>query len=69
MKTDIEKTNWESSLDRIRRCKTIEEVDKLEKSFQRIYENGVYTIAEFRKLDDLLMVRAAWIETMNERNL
>ena len=46
-----EKTNLESAVERINRCKTIEETIKLERSFQRVWDSGCLTLNEFKRID------------------
>jgi len=56
------KTNYTSAIERINRCNTIEDCDKMEKSLQRIWDNGLFTVSEFSRLDGALMKRKIEIE-------
>jgi hypothetical protein len=48
-------TNYASMAKRIRSCKTLADLDRIEKSLTRIYNAGVFSENEFMRLDCLIM--------------
>jgi hypothetical protein len=61
MKTTFTK-NFISANKRIDKCKSVEKCDSLEKSFERIWENGIFTLSEYLTLDGLLNEKRNEIE-------
>ena len=51
----MNKSNYMSAVERIGKIKDFKSLDRLEKSFDRLYRNGIFTVEQFLKLDDLLM--------------
>ena len=51
MKTD----NYEPMLKRIDKAQTMEQLNKLERSLDRLWDAGFFTLREFVKLDDILI--------------
>ena len=45
------KTNYQSAIERINRCETIEQTINLERSFKRVWDAGCLTIEEFKRID------------------
>jgi len=44
-------TNYKAMAQRINKAETMEEIRKLERSLDRLYNAGVFTVKEFAKLD------------------
>jgi len=51
----MNKSNYMSAIERIGKIKDFKSLDRLEKSFDRLYRHGIFTVEQFLKLDDLLM--------------
>ncbi len=51
----MKKSNYMSAVERIGKIKDFESLDRLGKSFDRLYKHGIFTVEQFLKLDDLLM--------------
>jgi hypothetical protein len=51
----MKKSNYQSAIERIGKVKDFESLGRLEKSFDRLYKNGIFTLDQFLKLDDLLL--------------
>jgi hypothetical protein len=51
----MRKSNYISAVERIGKIKDFESLDRLGKSFDRLYRHGIFTVEQFLKLDDLLM--------------
>lgn len=56
-------TIYRSMSARIRRAKTLYDISKIEKSLDRLYNAGILTVADFKRLDTLLMERQAIMES------
>ena len=52
-------SNYMSAIERIGKIKDFKSLDRLEKSFDRLYRHGIFTVEQFLKLDDLLMHKFA----------
>lgn len=56
-------TEYKSALQRLNKANTAEELGRLERSFEAIYNAGFFTVAEYvrldRKLEDKLIKDAA----------
>lgn len=48
-------TNYATMAKRIRKAKTLEDLNKYETSLDNLYKNGILTIAEFSSLDSLIV--------------
>ena len=48
-------TNYQSALQRIAEADTQTKLEKLERSFDTLYNLGQFTVAEFSSLDEKLM--------------
>ena len=55
-------SNYQSAIIRIANARTIEEVDKVEKGLDRVYDAGHLTTSELSRLSDLAMRRVIEIE-------
>ena len=51
----MKKSNYMSAVERIGKIKDFESLDRLGKSFDRLYRHGIFTVEQFLKLDDLMM--------------
>lgn len=56
------KSNYKTMADRIRKCKTNEELKKCEQSLTNLYNNGIFTENEFGRLDGLVLDQYVKIE-------
>ena len=56
-------TNYESMMKRIRAATALEDIRKIERAMDRLYEAGIFTDAEFSGLDDKVMARFIKIES------
>lgn len=48
------KTEFQSMRDRIFKCKTLEELKKVEVSIDRLFNNGIFTASQLQRLDSLI---------------
>jgi hypothetical protein len=55
-------TNYQSAIQRIRDANTVPDLQKLEKSFVRIYNAGHFTVNELKRLDTKLMEKIARVD-------
>jgi hypothetical protein len=54
-------TNYTAMVERINKAETVEEIRKLERSLDRLYSAGVFTVKEFIKLDEKMVNKSsAW---------
>ena len=54
-------TNYTAMAQRISKAETVEEIRKLERSLDRLYNAGVFTVKEFIKLDGKMVDKSiAW---------
>jgi hypothetical protein len=56
------KTTYFSAKERIRKSTTIEQLDKLDVSLERLYKIGVFSLAQFGTLDLMIMDKKIAIE-------
>ena len=56
------KTTYFSAKERIRKSTTIEELDKLDVSLERLYKIGIFSLAQFGTLDLMIMDKKIAIE-------
>ena len=59
---DEDASNFKSAVLRIKKAKTVKDIEKLEKSFERVYKTGAFTAKELGQLDDMLMTRKTALE-------
>jgi ribosomal protein S20 len=55
-------TNYVSMSQRIKAATSEEDLAKLEKSLDRLYNAGIFSVNEFSRLDSLILKRYAQIE-------
>ncbi len=55
-------TNYKTMADRIRKCKTDDELKKCERSLTNLYNAGIFTENEFARLDGVIVDTYAKIE-------
>ena len=48
-------TNYAAMAARIRKCATPSHLTKCERSLTRLWDNGIFTVSEFTRLDSLLV--------------
>jgi hypothetical protein len=48
-------TNYQSALVRLNKAATAEELNRLERSFERVYNAGCFTVSEYVRLDRKLV--------------
>jgi hypothetical protein len=48
-------TNYQSALARLNKAATAEELNRLERSFERVYNAGCFTVSEYARLDRKLV--------------
>jgi hypothetical protein len=58
----MKKTNYQSALARINKANDEESLLQLEKSFERLWNNGIFTATEFSKLDEKLLSKLISID-------
>ena len=56
------KTTYYSAKERIRKSTTIEELDKLDVSLERLYKIGIFSLAQFGTLDLMIMDKKIALE-------
>jgi hypothetical protein len=56
------KTNYQSALERINKANDEESLLHLEKSLERLWNNGIFTANEFSKLDEKLLSKLISID-------
>jgi hypothetical protein len=56
------KTTYFSAKERIRKSTTIEQLDKLDVSLERLYKIGVFSLAQFGTLDLMIMDKKIALE-------
>jgi hypothetical protein len=56
------KTNYQSALTRINKANDEESLLQLEKSLERLWNNGIFTANEFSKLDEKLLSKLISID-------
>ena len=56
------KTDYQSALERIKSAPNVEILQKLDKSFVRLWEAGIFTESEFSRLDRRLVERMIAME-------
>jgi hypothetical protein len=56
------KTDYQSALERIKSAPNVEILQKLDKSFVRLWEAGIFTESEFSRLDRRLVDRMIAME-------
>ncbi len=59
MKTNQQKSNYQTFSEAIDKAKNQTEISRLGKSLDRLYDNGIFTYREFGRLDVKIMERAA----------
>ena len=50
-------TNYQSALARFKKATTAEELNRLERSLERVYNAGCFTVSEYARLDRKLVAR------------
>jgi len=58
----IMKNNYQSALERINKANDEESLLHLEKSLERLWNNGIFTANEFSKLDEKLLSKLISID-------
>jgi len=58
----MNKTNYQSALERINKANDKESLLHLEKSLERLWNNGIFTANEFSKLDEKLLSKLISID-------
>lgn len=56
-------SNYESFVKRINDANTLEDLKKLEKSLDRVYNTGVISVSEFKRLDSKMLDKFAELHT------
>jgi len=56
------KTTYQSAKERIRKSTTIEQLDKLDVSLERLYKIGIFSLAQFGTLDLMVMDKKIALE-------
>lgn len=56
------KTTYQSAKERIRKSTTIEQLDKLDISLERLYKIGIFSLAQFGTLDLMIMDKKIALE-------
>lgn len=58
-------TNYQTALDRIKRAQDTHALQKLDKSLERLYACGAFTVSEYMRLDIKLVDKLALMENEN----
>lgn len=56
------KTNYRSAVERIRKSTTIEQLEKLDVSLERLYKIGIFSLAQFGTLDLMILDKKIALE-------
>jgi hypothetical protein len=56
------KTNYQSAIERVNKCQTLQDCDKLDKSLVTLWIAGIFTESEFSRIDSALVDRMIEIE-------
>lgn len=48
-------SNYKAMAERIRKAKTVEDLNKCEDSLTNLYNNGIFTVSDFSRLDLLVL--------------
>ncbi len=56
------KTNYRSAVERIRKSNTIEQLEKLDVSLERLYKIGIFSLSQFGTLDLMVMDKKIALE-------
>jgi len=56
------KTNYKSAIERVNKCQTLQDCDKLDKSLVTLWIAGIFTESEFSRIDSALVDRMIEIE-------
>lgn len=56
------KTTYQSAKERIRKSTTIEQLERLDVSLERLYKIGIFSLAQFGTLDLMIMDKKIVLE-------
>lgn len=55
-------TTYQAALYKLNKAQTLKELKKLDKSFERIYNNGLFTVLQYQTLDQKLVDKLIQLE-------
>ena len=55
-------TTYQAALYKLNKAKTLKELKRLDKSFERIYNNGLFTVIQYQTLDQKLVDKLIELE-------
>jgi hypothetical protein len=55
-------TTYQAALYKLNKAKTLKELKRLDKSFERIYNNGLFTVIQYQTLDQKLVDKLIQLE-------
>lgn len=60
----MKKSNYQAAIERIGKIKDFESLGRLEKSFDRLYKNNIFSEDQFLKLDALLIHKSNYLKSL-----
>jgi len=55
-------TTYQAALYKLNKAQTLKELKRLDKSFERIYNNGLFTVIQYQTLDQKLVDKLIQLE-------